>query len=109
MIKENRLCGLGTIQPILNYCALHELWNRREMLGMIFLVIRDCFAGQKLLTSMFSTCLESTAMLFTSHFLLLLLSNFNEFVEASPIFLKFATSNLLSTPLHLRWYKGKPR
>lgn len=29
MIKENRLCGLGTIQPILTYCALHELWNRR--------------------------------------------------------------------------------
>lgn len=46
MIKENRLYGLGTIQPILAYCALHELWNRREMLGMIFLVIRDCFAGQ---------------------------------------------------------------
>ena len=88
MIKEDRLCGLGTIQPILKFCALHELWNRREMLGMIFLVIRDCFAGQKLLTSMFSTCLESTAMLFTSHFLLLLLSNFNEFVEASPIFFK---------------------
>lgn len=78
MIKENRLCGLGTIQPILTYCALHELWNRREMLGMIFLVSGECFAGQKFLTSMFSTCLGSTAMLSTSHFLLLLLSIFQQ-------------------------------
>ena len=43
MIKENRLCGLETIQPIFTYRVLSLSRNRREMLGMIFLVSWECF------------------------------------------------------------------
>lgn len=67
-------------------CALHEQESKGDAWNDFLSQSRMLLQVSKLLTSMFSTCLGSTAMLFTSHFLLLLLSNFNEFVEASPIF-----------------------
>lgn len=47
MIKENRLCGLGTIQPILTYCALHEqeskgdAWNDFLSQSRMFLQVSN--------------------------------------------------------------------